>query len=102
MNTIELPKTIEDFRIFFEKHGFKPAEKSMSNFDHVIDEGMEEELKESPKLGNYAGWNFHGDVFYWNNQFHCIVMVYHSLREVISANTLSEIMEEVSEKYGYE
>jgi len=83
------------------KGGAIQADRSMSNCDHTIDEGLEEELKEDPrKYADYAGWNFHGDVFYMKGQFHCVVMRHHQFMETIFAQSLQEIMDKVSEKYG--
>jgi len=70
----------------------------MSNFNREIDRKL--------KLGNcYAGypaWNFYGEVWYENNQFHCEIWRYHCHIDTISVDTLEEIMEEASENYGWD
>lgn len=72
----------------------------MTNFDHSIEPGFEEALREG-KYGNYAGWDFHGTVWFDGKQFCCEVWRYGSPMEVLRADTLPELMVEVSEKYGY-
>jgi DhnA family fructose-bisphosphate aldolase class Ia len=77
------------------------SDRIMSNFDHTIDPGLEEELKENPKhIAQYAAENFCGYVFYREGKFHCVVMRYREVVELISADTLEEIMTECCEKYG--
>ena len=74
----------------------------MSNFDHEINKDIEVRLKNEKVYSGYPGWNFHGEVWYEQNQFHCEVWVYGSIKEVISEDTLEELMESVSDKYGCE
>jgi hypothetical protein len=74
----------------------------MSNFDHSIDKKIETQLKNKLSYADYPGWDFHGTVWYENDMFHCKVMQYRCHVDTISAETLDEIMEEVSDKYGYE
>ena len=76
---------------------------SMSNFDHTIDDGLPELLKENEgkSYAKYYGWNFFGEVWYENKKFTCQVWVYSVPRGEIEAETLEEIMELVRDKYGY-
>jgi hypothetical protein len=76
----------------------------ISNFDHSIDVGTAKALKDNPGkvYADYAGWNFHGRVYFHAKQFHCEVQVYGSVMQVISENTLPEIMDTVCEEYGNE
>ncbi len=75
----------------------------MSNCFHTIDEGLEDKLRENEgKLyAQYAGWDFWGGVWFEDDKFHCQVNVHHYPREEIEADSLKEIMEKVSDKYGY-
>ncbi len=75
---------------------------NMSNCFHTIDEGLADFLKdnESKIYAQYAGWNFWGYVWYESNNFTCQIWVYGSPQEEITAKTLEEIMDMVSEKYG--
>jgi len=74
----------------------------MSNFDHEIDEGMEEALMLEPGrvFGKHAGWNFNGRVYYHDGLFYEQVWVYGSPIETISAETLKDLMIKVNSKYG--
>lgn len=74
----------------------------MSNFDGSIDEGLSEALQAEPDevFGRHAGWNFNGKVWFQDGKFHEEVWVFGSLQQVISADTLSDLMEEVCAEYG--
>lgn len=71
----------------------------MSNFDHAIESGMENKLKSDKLYGDYAGWNFHGQVWF-DKVFKCQVMVYGSHSATIEAGTLKVLMDKVSTEYG--
>lgn len=77
------------------------GETIISNFDHEIDEEVAKSIKGQPLYAGYAGWDFHGQVWWDNNQWHCEVKVYCVIQEVISADTLPELMEAVSDEYGW-
>lgn len=76
----------------------------MTNFDHTVDDGLEEVLKEKPGevCCQYAAYNFCGYVWFVDDKFHCEVWVHHNPIEVILEDTLEEIMESVSDKYGHD
>ena len=94
----DLIKRITDWCVGLE---MVEAEGDMSNFDHEISPGLEEDLRNNPsKYAAYPCWNCYCNVLYREGQFQCIVQRHRETREIISANTLREIMEQVSEKYG--
>lgn len=72
----------------------------MSNFDHGIEEGAEERLKTEPVFGEYTAWNFWAAVWFEDGVFKCMVKQYRSHVSTFSAETLREIMEEASDRYG--
>jgi hypothetical protein len=72
----------------------------MSNFDHLIEDGAEDKLKNNYVYGGYPGWDFHGWVWHEQDKFHCEVSVYGTIQQIISADTLKELMAEVSLQYG--
>ena len=75
----------------------------MSNCDHSIDDGLDEALRADPTVcAHYAGWNFSGSVWFKDGKFHCEVMCYHQVQETITADTLEDIMQEVSDQYGWD
>lgn len=74
----------------------------MSNFDHSINKEIVEKLKTTNSYSGYSALNFHGDVWFESNLFHCEIWQYHSHINTISKETLEEIMEEASNEYGYE
>jgi hypothetical protein len=74
----------------------------MSNFDRIINETTSSEIKGNNLFSRYAGWNFNGKVWWEHGQWNCEVWQYHCFMETVSAPTLSEIMHNVSETYGYD
>lgn len=75
---------------------------AISNFDHSIDKENETTLKDTLSYGDYPAWNFHGIVWFEENQFHCEIWRYRSHVETISAKSLEEIMKVACSAYGYE
>lgn len=76
----------------------------MTNFDHSIDEDLAKKLKRRKWYSQYAAWDFCGYVW-WDRKtkdWNCEVWSYHVHRETVSANSLQEIMDKVSEDYGYD
>ncbi len=74
----------------------------MTNFDHTIDDGLAEALMDDPTaFANYCGWNFCAYVWANGANFVCEIWSYGSPEEIIQAGSLEEIMEAVSESYGY-
>lgn len=76
----------------------------MSNCDHTIDDGFEALLREDPGeiSGGYAGRNFYAYVWFDDSLFQAEVWVHQSLQETIPAATLKELMETVSDNYGWD
>lgn len=73
----------------------------MSNFDHCINNEVAEQLKAGDCFAGYAAWDFHGDVWYENGIYHCEIWRYHVHIDTISNEDLKEIMNEASDKYGW-
>ena len=82
--------------------GHITAAKGMTNVDHSIDAGFEEALRAAPAQvrGQHSSWNFFGYVWFEDGLFHEQVWVEHVEREIITASTLTELMETVNAKYG--
>ena len=72
----------------------------MSNFDHSIDKDIAKKLRETESYADYSAWNFHGTVWYENEQYHCEIWIYHCHENTISNQDLQEIMDEASYEYG--
>lgn len=76
--------------------------RAMSNCDRSIDPGMERDLR-AGQVGAYYGWNFCCDyVWFDSGCFLAAVFRYGQLREVKSADSLEDLMREVSESYGWD
>ena len=74
----------------------------MSNFDREINKEKETELKKGGNWGSYSGENFVAYFWFNNNKFECEIWRYHTLTDIIIMDTLEEIMETVSNKYGWD
>ena len=81
---------------------FKPIGSIMSNFDHDIEKGAERKLKSGKFWGEYLAWNFNGTVFFNSKEkkFQCEIMQFHSHIDTLKADSLKEIMDIASVKYG--
>jgi len=77
-------------------------ESLMSNFDHVIDESVAEELKGGNCWAKYTGWEFYGKVWYVEAQYHCEIWRYGSHVSTISEDTPQELMDAVCSHWGSE
>jgi DNA modification methylase len=76
----------------------------MSNFDHDIDNNVAEELKQTDQYAQYSGWNFCGEIW-WDKEskkWCCEIWTHAFYRETYESDSLKEIMNSVSEKFGYE
>ena len=72
----------------------------MTNFDLSIDDGLEEKLKSGKFVATHSAWNFCGYVWFQAGKFHEQVWQWNSPREILSADNLQTLMNEVNEKYG--
>lgn len=77
-------------------------EKGMSNFDHSIDDGLEDALRAGGVFGRHAAWNFNGKVWFADGLFHEEVWRYHAPVGTHSAATLPELMQIVNDEYGHD
>lgn len=75
-----------------------------SNFDRIIDEELVEKLKQNPltMCASYPGWNFYGEIHYDGENFLCRVMVYGRDAGVYRQPSVDQLMEEVSDEWGYD
>jgi len=80
------------------------GEQLMSNYDRKIITATADALKRDELFSRYAGWNFNGKV--WRDgerdTWHCEVWCYGNFMETFSAETLEELMQDISDKYGYD
>jgi len=83
-----------------EARGWEDLGDRMSNFDHAVDDGTEELLRQGECYCGYAGWDFHGRVWFEAGLFRCHVNRYREHVATISAETLADIMRQCSDRYG--
>jgi hypothetical protein len=76
----------------------------MSNCGHGIEEGLEGVLRANPGTlwAGYAGWYFHGRVWFKDDLFHVEVWQHRQPVEVLTAATLQGIMDVTCAEYGPE
>lgn len=77
--------------------------RSMSNFDHSVDDGLEDDLRAGMR-GTHSAWNFNGQVWYDPDEqvFKEDVWVYHVKQATLSAPTLENLMRVVNDEFGWE
>lgn len=73
----------------------------MSNFDHSIDDGMEQDLRNGMR-GSHEAWNFYANVWFEDGRFFSQVNRYGGHVDTIAADSLEDLMEKTNEQYGYE
>lgn len=80
------------------------TDRGISNFDHSIDDGLEDELRSQEVVATYAGWEFNGKVWFDRDaqEFVCEVWRYHEPVDVVRTQSLAEMISAVSDKWGWE
>jgi hypothetical protein len=74
----------------------------MSNFDREVDDDVAEYLKAHPKTtAGYPAWDFNGRVWFDGN-WKCEVWQHRCPVEIMEAASPKDLMDSVSEKYGYD
>ena len=76
------------------------GEAIMSNFDRLIIEETAEAIYQKKLFSDYPGWDFNGKVWWQDGKWHCEVWCYGNWNETFSRDTLKELMEDISDKYG--
>lgn len=74
----------------------------MSNFDHSIDDGLEDALQREPVFCRHSAWEFNGQVWWDGSQFREQVWRYHAPIATYAEDTLRELMETVNDNHGWE
>ena len=74
----------------------------ISNFDNSIDDGLEEVLRGRKVYAQHSAWNFCGYVWYDESAFYEEVWIYGKPREILIAESLSDLLKLVNDKYGWE
>lgn len=74
----------------------------MSNFDREVNAGIADQLRSRDVMARYAGSNFSADCWFADGQFHAAVHRYHAHVATMSAETPEELMDLVSDEYGWD
>lgn len=75
----------------------------LCNLDHSIESEIKDALikNEGTVFCEHTAWNFWGAVWFQDEKFHEEVMVYHSIKKIVSCDSLEELMCAVNEEFGY-
>lgn len=74
-----------------------------SNFDGaIINREVAGLLTAEKHYADYPAWEWHGDVWFEDGQFHCYVMRYHVHVDTVSADDVEELQKVVCDKWGWE
>lgn len=82
------------------EHFTEHHDSIMSNFDHMIDYKVADEIKNQPMWAEYPGWDFYGKVWFEDNKWHCAVKCYGSHVNTISEDNLEDLKSSVCDQYG--
>lgn len=74
----------------------------LSNFDHEFDASLANELEGGERMADYAGRDFHAYAYKPADLYVADVHCYGSHRAFVTGTTLGELMENVSERFGYD
>lgn len=88
----KLLKKPDDFKVY--------PDTLISNFNHSIDKEVEQISKGQKLYAQYTAWDFQGYIWFHSGKWNCEVWKYNSHVDTVTALTLEDIMEEISNKYG--
>jgi hypothetical protein len=74
----------------------------MSNFDREVDQDVAQRLQTEQVIANYPGWNFNAYCWFKDGLFYAAVRRYGTHVATISAETPAELMENVSNEFGWD
>ena len=74
----------------------------MSNCDREVDQNIAQRLRTEQVLAKYAGWNFNADCWFADGWFCAAVYTHHVHRATFSARTPEDLMQLVSEQFGWD
>lgn len=86
------------------QRGFIETSDSLSNFDHIIPDGLEATLRSGPYYAYYDARDFNGQVWFAEEGFYCEVwqLHIHVATTVGPYPDLHRLMRDTSDKFGYE
>lgn len=91
----------DDYVSVTEREDWRQLDTVMTNFDHSIDDEVAEQLKAEQKTySQYSAWDFCGYVYRHGGKWRSEIWRYHSIVALLEAETLGELMEEASERWG--
>lgn len=74
----------------------------MSNCDRKIDQEVAQKLKEHQAVADYTGWNFCCTCWYEDGKYYAAVYRHGVHRNTFDAETPEQLMELVSNRYGWD
>ena len=79
---------------------FKEIGEVYSNFDHILNDEIANQLTRGCYLATHPGWNFYGRIIYKDGKFIEMVMVFGNVVEFIVGENIKDVIEETNRKYG--
>ena len=71
-----------------------------SNFDHMVDESVVNQVESGKYYANYPGWNFYATVLHDGKDFVAFVKQYGDISSRETADTFLELKSKICDKYG--
>ena len=78
------------------------GETIATNSDHSIDQAVVSLIKGQKLYADYTGWNFYGKIWWEHKRWFCEIWTHRCHRETMSAKTIRELMNDISDKYGWD
>lgn len=75
-------------------------ESIYSNFDHVIDSAVVEDLKAGDKFAQHAAWDFCGYVYHDKDGWHEEVWRWGALAKVLHGDSAESVIAQANEEFG--
>lgn len=82
--------------------GWIELDEVATNFDFAVDEAIEAKLKTGHYLSGYSGWEFHATIWWDGTQFVGEPFRYHKAMPLHYGATVRELMNSISQQYGYD
>ena len=71
-----------------------------SNFDHVLDIDVVNQLKQGGYFSAHVAWDFVGYVYFYENKWHEEIWVYGIPMETLSGDSIKDVANKANKKYG--
>lgn len=84
-----------------ERPNKETAESIYSNFDHVLDSSVQDQLLACLSLyAQHAAWDFEGSIWFLNGIWYEDIRIYHQLVDQLLGTTVMAVIDQANSLYG--